>query len=207
MKSLSITRIITFIAFFSISALPASASFGFIDKLTRMFTSVDTIEEYNQLYDKYASKEYEAFTHFDKQNQAQQFVYSRGYHNIASKFDTVWHRHILIVLCGRFVNLLRGDYNEEMSWAMLPNVINTLRYEHNWSEENFIWAYNMSMSSADPMIYYAKKFLSTPTGNGINPETQVIDLVSSMRVDNGSGIKKTARFCRDLKTIYNMMKP
>ncbi|WP_156851538.1 hypothetical protein [Bartonella refiksaydamii] len=203
MKLFFIPRIVTFIVFFLYQMLSISISFGF----TRTFTRVDTIEQYNQLYDKYASTEYEDFTHFDKQHQANQFAYNNGYQNITAKFDTVWHRHILIVLCGRFVNLLRGDYNKEMSWAMLPSVINTLRYEHNWSEENFIWAYNMSMSSTDPMFYYAKKFLSSPSGNGINPETQVVDLVSSMRVDNGRGIKKTARFCRDLQTIYNMMKP
>ncbi|EJF86049.1 hypothetical protein [Bartonella rattimassiliensis] len=207
MKSLSITRIITFIAFFSISALPASASFGFIDKLTRMFTSVDTIEQYDHIYDEYTSKEYEGLSHFNKLSQAKQFVYSHDYQNIASKFDTILHRHILVILCGRFVNLLRGEYNKEISWITLPSVINTLRYEHNWSEKNFIWTYNMSMNSTDPMFYYAKKFLNTSSGNGINPEVQVVDLVTSMKVDNGRGIKKTARFCKDLQTIYNIMKP
>ncbi|WP_254492209.1 hypothetical protein [Bartonella sp. B1099] len=199
MKSPSITRILTFIAFFSISMLSISTSFG--------FTRVDTIEQYNQLYDKYASKEYEDFTHFDKQHEAKQFVYSRGYQNIVPKFDTVWHRHILVILCGRFINLLRGDYNKDMAWAMLPNMINRLRYEYNWNEENFIWAYNMSINSTNPMIYYAKKFLSSSSENSISPKTQIIDLVSSMRVDNGKDIKKTARFCKELKTIYDIMEP
>ncbi|EJF87779.1 hypothetical protein [Bartonella rattimassiliensis] len=131
MKSLFITRILIFIAFFSISMLSTSMSFGF----TRIFTRVDTIEQYNQIYEKYVSKEYDGFSHFDKQNQAIQFAYNNGYQNITSKFDTVWHRHILVVLCGRFMNLLRGEYNKEMPWAMLPSVINTLRYEHNWNEK------------------------------------------------------------------------
>ncbi|WP_375646791.1 hypothetical protein [Bartonella sp. TT29SHDZB] len=207
MKSLSITRIITFIAFFSISALPASASFGFIDKLTRMFTSVDTIEKYNQLYDKYASKEYTGFTHFNKLSQAQEFVYIRGHHKMPSKFDPVLHRHVFVILCGRFVNLLRGEYNEEMSWAMLPNVISRLRYEHNWSERDFMWAYNESNNSKNPMIYYAKKFLSNSTGTGISPKTQMIVVVSDVSTGDYENTKQVARFCRDLPTIYDIMKP
>ncbi|EJF87780.1 hypothetical protein MCY_00081 [Bartonella rattimassiliensis 15908] len=55
------------------------------------------------------------------------------------------------------------------------------------------------MSSTDPMIYYAKKFLSTSSGNGINPKTQIIDLISSMRIDNGRGIKKQLCFAETYK--------
>ncbi|WP_354185619.1 hypothetical protein [Bartonella japonica] len=207
MKSLSITRIITFIAFFSISALPASASFEFIDKLTRMFTSVDTIEKYNQLYNKYASKEYTGFTHFNKLSQAQEFVYSRGHHKMPSKFDPVLHRHVFVILCGRFVNLLRGEYNEEMSWAMLPTVISILRRDHNWSERDFIWAYNMSKNDKDPMIYYAKRLLKTSEYHSISPQTQMIVVVSDVSTHDYKNTEQVARFCRDLQTIYNMMKP
>ncbi|WP_019223621.1 hypothetical protein [Bartonella rattaustraliani] len=207
MKSLSITRIITFIAFFSTSVLPASASFEFIDKLTRMFTSVDTLEKYNQLYNQYVSEMYISSMHFQKLSQAQQFVYSRGHHNMPSKFDTVLHRHVFVVLCGRFVNLLRGEYNEEMSWAMLPNVISRLRYDHNWSERDFMWAYNMSKNDKDPMIYYAKKLLKTSENHSINPETQMVVVVADVNTGDYENTAQVARFCRDLPTIFNIMKP
>ncbi|WP_375666229.1 hypothetical protein [Bartonella sp. TT121SHDZB] len=194
MKSLFITPIITFITLFSVFVLLGC-------------TRVDSLEQYNKLYEEYISEKYEAFEHFQKQEQARNFVYSRGYQNIASKFDIIWHRHILIVLCGRFVNLLRGDYNEEMSWAMLPNVISSLRYDYNWRESDFIWAYNMSMNSTDPMIDYAKKFLNSSSGNGISPTTQIIDLVSSMSAGHSENTKQIARFCIELRTIYDMMQP
>ncbi|WP_375639089.1 hypothetical protein [Bartonella sp. MF74HXZ] len=90
---------------------------------------------------------------------------------------------------------------------MFPNVISSLRYDYNWRENNFIWAYNMSMNSTDPMIDYAKKFLNSSSGNGISPITQVIDFVSSMEAGHNENTKQIARFCIDLNTIYDMMKP
>ncbi|WP_375673636.1 hypothetical protein [Bartonella sp. AA18HLJMS] len=170
-------------------------------------TRVDSLEQYNKLYEEYISEKYEAFEHFQKQEQARNFVYSRGYQNIVPKFDIIRHRHILIVLCGRFVNLLRGDYNEWISADMLLNVISSLRYDYNWRESDFIWAYNMSMNSTDPMIYYAKKFLNSSSENGMSFKTQMIDLVSSMRTGDDENVKQIARFCIELNTIYDMMKP
>ncbi|UNE53946.1 hypothetical protein [Bartonella machadoae] len=206
MKLLSITRAVAFITFFSLSMLYTSMSFGFM----HIFTSVDDIEKYNKLYQEYA-EQYKAFEHFEKQEKARQFIYSRGHQDSSPKFDLIWHRHILVILCGRLVNLLRGDYNEEMSWANLPNVISSLRYEYGWSEGDFIWAYNMSMDSKDRMIYYAKKFLNSSSGNGISPETQMIDVVAgvnaAIRTGNPEPGQRTARLCRDLKTIYNIMEP
>lgn len=206
MKSLLITRIVTFIAFFSISMLSTSMSFGFM----HIFTSVDDIQKYDKLYQEYA-REYKDFEHFEKQQKATQFIYSRGHQDASPKFDLIQHRHILVILCGRFVNLLRGDYNEEMPWANLPNVISSLRYQYNWSEGDFIWAYNMSMNSKDRMIYYAKKFLNSSSGNGISPRTHMIDLVASVnagiRTGNHEPTKRTPRVCRDLETIYNIMEP
>ncbi|WP_375666875.1 MULTISPECIES: hypothetical protein [unclassified Bartonella] len=194
MKSLSVTHIVTFITLFSVLVLLGC-------------TRVDSLEQYNNLYEKYISENYGAFEHFQKQEQAKKFVYSHGYQNIVPKFDIIRHRHILIVLCGRFVNLLRGDYNEWISADMLLNVISSLRNDYNWRESDFIWAYNMSMNSTDPMIDYAKKFLNSSSGNGISPTTQIIDLVSSMRAGHGDNTKQIARFCIELNTIYDMMKP
>ncbi|WP_375644443.1 MULTISPECIES: hypothetical protein [unclassified Bartonella] len=72
---------------------------------------------------------------------------------------------------------------------MFPNVISSLRYDYNWRENNFIWAYNMSMNSTDPMIDYAKKFLNSSSGNGISSITQVIDFVSSMEACHNENTK------------------
>ncbi|WP_375677823.1 hypothetical protein [Bartonella sp. AP72JLCBS] len=102
---------------------------------------------------------------------------------------------------------MRGDYNEWISADMLLNVISSLRNDYNWRESDFIWAYNMSMNATDPMIDYAKKFLNSSSGNGISPTTQIIDLVSSMRAGHGDNTKQIARFCIELNTIYDMMKP
>ncbi len=90
---------------------------------------------------------------------------------------------------------------------MLLNVISSLHNDYNWRESDFIWAYNMSMNSTDPMIDYAKKFLNSSSVNGISSKTQIIDLVSSMRSSNNENTKQIARFCIELNTIYDMMKP
>ncbi|WP_254492524.1 hypothetical protein [Bartonella sp. B1099] len=194
MKSFSITLLVTFITLFFVSVLLGC-------------TSVDSLEKYNKLYEEYISQNYGAFEHLQKEEQAKKFVYSHGYQNIAPKFDVIRHRHILIVLCGRFVDLLRGDYNEGISADMLLNVISSLRNDYNWRESDFIWAYNMSMNSADPMMGYAKKFLNSSSGNGMSPKAQIIDLVSRMRTDNNENTKQIARFCIELHTIYDMMQP
>ncbi len=94
-----------------------------------------------------------------------------------------------------------------MSWAILPNVISSLCYDYNWRESDFIWAYNMSMNSTDLMIDYAQRFLNSSSGNGISPKTQMIDLVSSMSAGHGENVKQIVRFCKELHTIYDMMKP
>ncbi|WP_455480487.1 hypothetical protein V3564_04960 [Bartonella sp. B12(2025)] len=197
MKSSFIIRAMIFITFFSVLML-----FG--------CTRVDDLDQYNKLYEEYASKKYEGFEHFEKQEKARLYMHSYGYQNMAPKFDVIMHRHILVVLCGRFVNFLRGDYNEEMSWAMLPDTIANLRHEYGWDEKSFIWAYNVSMNSTDSMISYAKKFLKSE--NGISPKTQLIDLVSSVNVSHinanyAKNIKQIPQFCRNLETIYNIMSP
>lgn len=194
MKLLSVTRVVTFVILFSVSVLLGC-------------TRVESLEQYDKLYEKYISENYGAFEHFQKQEQAKKFVYSHGYQNIVPKFDVIQHRHILIVLCGRFVNLLRGDYNEWISADMLLNVISSLRNDYNWRESDFIWAYNMSMNSTDPMIDYAKKFLNSSSENGTSFKTQMIDLVSRMRTGNDENVKQIARFCIELRTIYDMMHP
>ncbi|WP_342753418.1 hypothetical protein [Bartonella sp. ML70XJBT.G] len=196
MKSLSVTHAITFITItlFSVLVLLGCAS-------------VESLEQYDKLYEEYVNEKYEPFEHSQKQEKAKKFVYSHGYQNITQRFDVIQHRHILIVLCGRFVNLLRGDYNEGVSSDMLLNVISSLHNDYNWRESDFIWAYNMSMNSTDPMIDYAKKFLNSSSGNGISPKTQIIDLVSSMRNSDDKNTKQIARFCIKLNTIYDMMKP
>ncbi|WP_375614070.1 MULTISPECIES: hypothetical protein [unclassified Bartonella] len=90
---------------------------------------------------------------------------------------------------------------------MLLNVISSLRNDYNWRESDFIWAYNMSMNSTDPMIDYAKKFLNSSSENGMSFKTQMIDLVSSMRTGDDENVKQIARFCIELRTIYDMMQP
>nr|WP_198003663.1 hypothetical protein [Bartonella queenslandensis] len=205
MKSLSITRVVTFIAFFSLSALPTSASF--VDKLTRMFTSVDTIEKYNKLYNEYANEAYIGSTHYEKRHKAEKYAHNNGYSGLFSQLDLVLHRHIYIIYCGRYVNLLRGEYNNVISQIDLPNVISILRRDYGWSEEDFMWTYSISNNSIDPMFYYAKKFIRT-SKDGHNPEMQTTEIVSLMRDGHYEFIEQMVRFCKyDLKMIYTIMKP
>ncbi|WP_375624347.1 MULTISPECIES: hypothetical protein [unclassified Bartonella] len=90
---------------------------------------------------------------------------------------------------------------------MLPNVISSLRYDYNWKENDFIWAYNMSVNSTNSMIDYATKSLNSSSGNGISPTLQIIELVSSMGAGHNENTKQIAHFCIELNTIYDMMKP
>lgn len=199
-KSFLLIRVGAFIVFSSVSLLLGC-------------TRVNTIGQYDALYEKYIGEKYTGFSYYSYDKKVRNYVYSHGYQNIAPKFDTIRHRHILIILCGRFVNLLRGDYNEETPWVLLPhllpNLINKLHYEYNWKKTDFMWAYNMSMNSKDQMIYYARKFLNS--SNGINSEVQIFDLETSVRAaymkNQAAEIKKIAQFCRDLEIIYNMMEP
>ncbi|WP_375618700.1 MULTISPECIES: hypothetical protein [unclassified Bartonella] len=207
MKSLSITRIITFIAFFSISALPASASFGFIDKLTRMFTSVDTKEKYNQLYNKYVSESYIGSMHSEKIRKAEELSLRNGGEYSFFKQEYILYRHIFVVGCASIVSLLRGDYNKEMSQMDLPNVIKRLRDEYDWSESDFMWAYDLVNDNEDPMIYYAKKFMTAIEKRSDLRKEQVNNIVSQVKRNDHKGLKESIEFCRNLQTIYNIMKP
>ncbi|WP_375627825.1 MULTISPECIES: hypothetical protein [unclassified Bartonella] len=207
MKSLSITRIITFIAFFFISALPASASFGFIDKLTRMFTSVDTMEKYNKLYNKYASESYIGSTHSEKILEAKEYAHRHGY----TETDFILKRHLWVIYCGRYVNLLRGDYNILMSHTdlpmALPNVIDHLRRKYLWKPMYFMWAYNESNNSKNPMIYYAKEFLKTTKDPEFDLEEQITDLVYNVRNGYYETIELLKKRCNTIEWIYYIMKP
>ncbi|EJF81783.1 hypothetical protein [Bartonella doshiae] len=194
MKSLFVVHIIKFVAFLFISMF-----FG--------CTKVDNIKQYNDLYEKYVSEKYVEFEHFEKQKKAKKYIYNHNYQSIFPKFDIITHRHILIVLCGRFVNLLRGNYNEEMPWAKLPYTINSLHYKHNWKSTDFIWAHSMSMNSRDPMINYAKKFLNSSSGEGISPKAQIINLTTIVDIGYDENIKQIARLCKGLEIIYNIMEP
>ncbi|MDD9333388.1 MAG: hypothetical protein PV354_06915, partial [Bartonella sp.] len=84
----------------------------------------------------------------------------------------------LMVLCGRYANLLQGDYNKEMAWANLPTRIHTLRHNYNWKEDIFVLAQKTSNELTNPMFQYAKKFLTSP--NGMTPKTQIADLISTI---------------------------
>ncbi|WP_375706554.1 hypothetical protein [Bartonella sp. AA33NXGY] len=203
MKSLSITRIITFIAFFSISALPASASFGFIDKLTRMFTSVDTKEKYNQLYNKYVSESYIGSMHSEKVRKAEELSLRNGGEYSFFNKEDILYRHISVVGCASLMSLLRGDYNKEMSQMDLPNVIKRLRDEYDWSESDFMWAYDVVNDNEDPMIYYAKKLIKRYDFR----KEQVDNIVSHVKTNDHKSLKESSEFCRNLRTIYNIMKP
>ncbi|WP_185913580.1 hypothetical protein [Bartonella massiliensis] len=207
MKLLSITRIITFIAFFFISALPASASFGFIDKLTRMFTNVDTIEKYNQLYNKYVSESYIGSMHSEKIRRAEELSLRNGGEYSFFKQEDILYRHISVLGCASFMSLLRGEYNEEMSWAMLPNVIKRLRDEYDWSESDFMWAYDLVNDNKDPMIYYAKKLMMSIDKHYDFRKEQVNNIVSKVKRNDHKGLKAVIEQCRNLQTIYNIMKP
>ncbi|MCL6230029.1 hypothetical protein [Bartonella bilalgolemii] len=207
MKSLSITRIITFIAFFSISALPASASFGFIDKLTRMFTSVDTIEKYNRLYNKYVSETYIGSMHSEKIRKAEKLSLSQGTEYAFFEQEDILYRHISVLGCASFMSLLRGDYNKVMSQMDLPNVIKRLRDEYDWSESDFMWAYDMVNDNKDPMIYYAKKLSMTIDKHYDFRKEQVDNIVSQMKKNDHKKLKGHGEYCRNLQTIFNIMKP
>ncbi|WP_246744127.1 hypothetical protein [Bartonella raoultii] len=207
MKSLSITRIITFIAFFSISALPASASFGFIDKLTRMFTSVDTIEKYNQLYNKYVSESYIGSMHSEKIRRAEELSLRNGGEYSFFKQEDILYRHISVIGCASLMSLLRGDYNKEMSYRDLPNVIKRLRDEYDWSESDFMWAYKVVNDNKDPMIYYAKKLMMTIDKHYDFRKDQVDNIISQVESNDHKGLKAVIEQCRNLETIYNIMRP
>ncbi|WP_375623515.1 MULTISPECIES: hypothetical protein [unclassified Bartonella] len=207
MKSLSITRFITFIAFFSISALPASASFGFIDKLTRMFTSVDTMEKYNKLYNKYVSESYIGSMHSEKIRRAEKFSLSMGREYAFFEQEDILYRHLSVLGCASLMSLLRDDYNKMMSQMDLPNVIKRLRDEYDWSEEDFMWAYDVVNDNKDPMIYYAKKLIMTIDKSYDFRKEQVNNIVSQMKENDHKGLKQPSEHCRNLQTIYNIMKP
>ncbi|MET3589314.1 hypothetical protein ABID23_000391 [Bartonella silvatica] len=170
-------------------------------------THVNDLNAYDKLYQEYINGKYIDFEHFEKKNKARRYGDHHGYQAISSRFDVIRHRHIFVVLCGRFLNLLRGDYNEDMSWAMLPNMITNLRYTYHWQETDFTWAYNMSMNSADPMIYYAKKFLNSSSGNGISPQTQMMTLAAAVDDIHDPTAKQIPQFCRNLEAIYSIMEP
>ncbi|WP_375663807.1 hypothetical protein [Bartonella sp. CL63NXGY] len=185
------------------SALPASASFGFIDKLTRMFTSVDTKEKYNQLYNKYVSESYIGSMHSEKIRKAEELSLIMGTEYSFFKQEYILYRHILVVGCASIVSILRGDYNKEMSQMDLPNVIKRLRDEYDWSESDLMWAYDVVNDNEDPMIYYAKKFLKRYDFR----KEQVNNLVYQVKTNDHKGLKESIEFCRNLQTIYNIMKP
>ncbi|WP_208431669.1 hypothetical protein [Bartonella schoenbuchensis] len=186
-------RIVKFIVL-----LPALVIFG--------CTNVNDLNQYNALYNEYVSKKYKNLEHYEKMQKASAYIYSRGYNNFFSRFHLVRHRHILITLCGRYANLLQGDYNKEMSWTNLPAYIHTLRYDYNWKENAFISAQNFK----DPMFKYAEKFLTSP--DGMPPKTQMADLVSTIDVAITTPayseiIKKVPQFCTDIQRVYDMMEP
>ncbi len=112
------------------------------------------------------------------------------------------HRHIYVVLHRRYANLLRDDYNKVVSWVDLPTIIRRLRHDHNWSEEDFMWAYNESNNSKSPMIYYAKEFTRASKGKGMNQAEQIADLVSYVSGDHHKVLEKIPKMCRDLRRVY-----
>ncbi|ATO57817.1 hypothetical protein [Bartonella sp. 1-1C] len=171
-------------------------------------TNVDNLDQYDALYEKYVSTKYENSEHADKMQKASEYIYSRGYDDFFSRFHPVRHRHILMTLCGRYANLLQGDYNKEMAWANLPTHIHTLRYNYNWKENIFVLAQKTSNEPTNPMFQYAKKFLTSP--NGMTPKTQIADLISTIDAaitmpSYGELIKKVPQFCTDIQRVYNIM--
>lgn len=171
-------------------------------------TNVDNLDQYDALYEKYVSKKYEDSEHFEKMQKASAYIYSRGYDNFFSRFHLVRHRHILMIVCGRYANLLQGDYNKEMAWANLPAHIHTLRHNYNWKKDIFVLAQNTSNDLTNPMFKHAKKFLNSP--NGMNPKTQIADLISTIDAaitmpSYSEMIKKVPQFCTDIQRVYNIM--
>ncbi len=75
-KLLSVRHVVTFITLFSVLVLLGCAR-------------VDSLEQDNKLYEEYINEKYETLEHFQKQEQARNFVYSRDYQNIAPKFDII----------------------------------------------------------------------------------------------------------------------
>ncbi len=59
------------------------------------YTSVESLEQYDKLYEEYVNEKYEVFEHSQKQEKAKKFVHSHGYQNITQRFDVITATYLL----------------------------------------------------------------------------------------------------------------
>ncbi|WP_175869574.1 hypothetical protein [Bartonella gabonensis] len=221
MKSLSITLVIIFIAFFSISVLST-------------YTKIDSLEQYDKLYEEYVSKNYRNLEYHQKLAKAKEsakdlkkFMVStvdiphdkspfwRHLITLPSnppEFNILKHYHIVLVFCGRFADLWQGDPN------MPTLTFNDLKaeledFKSSVVKNEPIWLFikrifliaKFETSFNDPMFEYAEQFLDSP--NGISKKEQTLRTEEIMITRAATRFSNTARMCNLAIDIYRTMMP
>ncbi|WP_375610990.1 MULTISPECIES: hypothetical protein [unclassified Bartonella] len=217
MKSLSITLIVIFIAFFSISVLSR-------------YTSVDSLEQYDKLYEKYVSENYQNSEYHQKLAKAKESVeYLKTFmgstvdipndkspfwkHLITlpsnpPEFNILKHYHIVLVFCGRFADLLQGD--KSMPTVTFNDLQTKLKKYgsifNDWDTiETILFKAKFETHFNDPMFEYAEKFLNSP--NGISRKEQTIRTEHMILGHESVRLQNTVNMCSIAISVYREMMP
>lgn len=217
MKLLSVTLVAIFIAFFSISVLSE-------------YTGVESLEQYDKLYEEYVRKNYESSKYHQKLKEANESVeylkkFMKSTVDIPHDENSFWrylitlpsnppnfnilkHYHIVLVFCGRFADLLQGDKSTP---TVTFNDLQKKLKEYgsifdDWKTiETVFFRAKFETNFNDPMFEYAEKFLNSQ--NGISRKEQIIRTEHMILGHESVRLKNTANMCAIAVNVYNSMMP